>query len=332
MANPEFEIRRATLVGESADVYFQRTLTILRNEGINPSVTMEFAPERGGVLCGISEARALLTKVLPETGSEVWALEEGEEVEANEVALRIKAPYGSIGLYETALSGMLASSTAWATAARECVDAAQGTPVIALGARYVHPNVAANIDYASIIGGCASCSTILGARLASVTPSGNMPHELPLIMGDTVRAAESFDNHMPQEVPRVAVVDTFKDEAEESLNVARSLRERLRGIRLETPVERGGVTPELVREVRARLDQAGFRHVEIFVSGGFSAEKIGQFVAENTPVDGYGVGRYIASTPPNSFIADIHEIDGRPAAKRGRIPGTTPNPRLARVI
>ena len=332
MANPEFEIRRATLVGESADVYFQRTLTILRNEGINPSVTMEFAPERGGVLCGISEARALLTKVLPETGSEVWALEEGEEVEANEVALRIKAPYGSIGLYETALSGMLASSTAWATAARECVDAAQGTPVIALGARYVHPNVAANIDYASIIGGCASCSTILGARLASVTPSGNMPHELPLIMGDTVRAAESFDNHMPQEVPRVAVVDTFKDEAEESLNVARSLRERLRGIRFETPVERGGVTPELVREVRARLDQAGFRHVEIFVSGGFSAEKIGQFVAENTPVDGYGVGSYIASTPPNSYIADIHEIDGRPAAKRGRIPGTTPNPRLARVI
>ena len=332
MANPEFEIRRATLVGESADVYFQRTLTILRNEGINPSVTMEFAPERGGILCGISEARALLTKVLPETGSEVWALEEGEEVQAHEVALRIKAPYGSIGLYETALSGMLSSSTSWATAAHECVEAAQGTPVVALGARYVHPNVAANIDYASIIGGCVSCSTILGARLASVTPSGNMPHELPLIMGDTVRAAESFDNHMPQEVPRVAVVDTFKDEAEESLNVARSLRDRLRGILLDTPPERGSVTPELVREVRARLDQAGFRHVEIFVSGGFTAEKIRRFGVESVPVDGYGVGRYIASAPPTAFIADIHEIDGRPAAKRGRIPGTTPNPRLARVI
>ena len=332
MPNPEFEIRRATLVGESADVYFQRTLTILRNEGINPSVTMEFAPQRSGILCGIAESRALLTKVLPETGSEVWALEEGDEVEANEVALRVKAPYGSVGLYETALCGMLSSSTAWATAANECVRAAGGKPVIGLAARYVHPNTAANVDYASILGGCVSCSTILGARLAGVTPSGNMPHELPLIMGDTVRAAESFDTHMPQEVPRVAVVDTFKDEAEEALNVARSLRERLRGIRLDTPPERGGVTPDLVREVRARLDQAGFHHVEIFVSGGFTAEKISSFVASEVPVDGFGVGQYIASAPPNQFIADIHEIDGRPAAKRGRIPGTTPNPRMARVI
>ena len=332
MPNPEFEIRRTTLVGESADVYFQRTLTILRNEGINPVVTMQFAPQRAGIFCGISEVRALLTKILPETGSEVWALEEGDAIGAREIGLRVKAPYSSVGLYETAICGTLASCTAWATAAHECVEAGEGAPIVALGARYVHPNVAANIDYASVVGGCVSCSTILGARLAGVTPSGNMPHDLPLIMGDTVKAAESFDAHMPQEVPRVAVVDTFTDEAEDSLNVARSLKEKLRGIRVDTPIERGGVTAQMIKEIRARLDQAGFRHVEILVSGGFTADKIRQFVAEEVPVDGYGVGNFIASTPPNPFIADIHEIDGRPIAKRGRIPGTTPNPRLARVI
>ena len=332
MANPEFEIRRSTLVGESADVYFQRTLTILRNEGVNPVVTMEFAPRRSGVFCGIAEVCALLTRILPETGSEVWALKEGDLVDSHEVVLRIRAPYGSMGLYETAICGTLASCTAWATAAHECVEAANGAPVVALGARYVHPNVAASVDYASIVGGCVSCSTILGARLAGVTPSGNMPHNLPLIMGSTVRAAESFDTHMPQEVPRVAVVDTFTDEAEEALNVARSLRERLRGVRVDTPIERGGVTPQMIKEVRVRLDQAGFRHVEILVSGGLTAERIRQFVAEEAPIDGYAVGGYIASPPPNPFIADIHEIDGRPIARRGRIPGATPNPRLARVI
>jgi len=47
-------------------------------------------------------------------------------------------------------------------------------------------------------------------------------------------------------------VDTFKDEAEESLRVAKALGERLAGIRLDTPGERGGVTPDLVTEVRAR--------------------------------------------------------------------------------
>jgi nicotinate phosphoribosyltransferase len=39
------------------------------------------------------------------------------------------------------------------------------------------------------------------------------------------------------------------------------------GVRLDTPSERGGVTPDLVKEVRARLDQAGFSYVKIFVSG-----------------------------------------------------------------
>ena len=332
MVNNGFEIGRTVLVGDTADVYLQRTLTILRNEGVNPVVTMEFAPERSGVICGLTEAKVLLARVLPETGSEVWALEEGETIEAKEVALRVKAPYSALGLYETAIRGMLAHSTGWATAARECVDAANGTPVVALGACNVHPNVAANLDYASVKGGCVSCSTIQGARLAGVTPAGNMPHPLNLLMGDTVRAMESFDRHMPQEVPRVALVDTFKDEAEEALNVARSLREKLRGIRLDTPPERGGVTPELVKEVRVRLDLAGFRHVEIMVSGGFTAARIRNFVESAVPVDSFGVGTYIAAGPPNPCTSDIHEIDGRPIAKRGRTPGVSATARLDRVM
>jgi len=35
---------------------------------------------------------------------------------------------------------------------------------------------------------------------------------------------------------------------------------------------------------------------------------------------------------PIDFTADLHEIEGKPIAKRGRIPGITPNPRLKRVM
>ncbi len=330
-----FEIRPSIRVGETSDVYLQRTLTILRNEGVNPLVTTEFRPERGGVLCGVEEALLLLEEVLPDSGSEVWSLGEGESVGAGEVALRIKAPYSAYGLYETAMCGILSSCTAWATAARECVDAAGGTeggiPIVATPARHVHPNSAAIVDYAAVQGGCISCSTIVGARLAGVTPEGDMPHALPLLLGDSVKAIQSFDRYLPQGVPRVALVDTFKDEAEDALNVAQALRDRLRGVRLDTPAERGGVSIELVREVRARLDLAGLRHVEIVVSGGFYPERIRKFAAA-APVDRFLVGTYIASAKPNSFTADIHEVDGRPIAKRGRIPGVTANPRLDRRI
>ena len=328
----EFEIGRSVLTGYTADNELHRALTILRNEGINPEVVVEFTAEREGVLCGISEVKTLLDRVLPETGREVWALEEGVPVAGGEVALRIRAPYASFGLFETAILGTLASCTGWATAATECVDAAEGIPVIAYGARHVHPEVVGVMDYSAVVGKCASSSSVVGQQLHGLTPSGTMPHSLVLLIGDTVRSILAFDKHMPPEVPRVALVDTFKDEAEEALDVAKALRERLRGIRLDTPKERGGVTPDLVKEIRARLDQGGYTHVDIFVSGGITPERIREFVDASAPVSVFAVGYYIAAASPISFTADIKEIDGHAIAKRGRIPGITVNPRLSQVL
>ena len=328
----EFEIGRSVLTGYTADNELHRALTILRNEGINPEVVVEFTAEREGVLCGISEVKTLLDRVLPETGREVWALDEGVPVAGGEVALRIRAPYASFGLFETAILGTLASCTGWATAATECVDAAEGIPVIAYGARHVHPEVVGVMDYSAVVGKCASSSSVVGQQLHGLTPSGTMPHSLVLLIGDTVRSILAFDKHMPPEVPRVALVDTFKDEAEEALDVAKALRERLRGIRLDTPKERGGVTPDLVKEIRARLDQGGYTHVDIFVSGGIPPERIREFVDASAPVSVFAVGYYIAAASPISFTADIKEIDGHAIAKRGRIPGITVNPRLSQVL
>ncbi len=149
-----------------------------------------------------------------------------------------------------------------------------------------------------------------------------------LIFGDTVRAVQAFDKWMPPEVNRTALVDTFRDEAEEAVRVASALGERLWGVRLDTPSERGRVTPELVKEVRARLDLAGFPHVKIFVSGGMDVDRIELFKRTGAPVDGYGIGSAISAAPPIDFTGDLKEIEGKPIAKRGRIPGITPNPRL----
>jgi nicotinate phosphoribosyltransferase len=91
------------------------------------------------------------------------------------------------------------------------------------------------------------------------------------------------------------------------------------------------VTPDLVREVRARLDQAGFAHVKIVVSGGLNPERMQVFKDAGAPVDSYAVGSYISGATPIDFTGDIKEIDGRPIAKRGRIPGRTESPRLRPV-
>jgi nicotinate phosphoribosyltransferase len=315
---------------DRADVYFARTQTILQKEGLDPVVTMEIFPGRNGIFCGIKEVLELLATVLPEDAA-VWTLDEGESMSGHEIVLRITAPYSSFGLYETTMLGILAHESGWATAARECVEAAEGIPIISFGARHVHPNVSARMEYAAIVGGCVTGATPAGARLAGKAPAGTIPHAMILIFGDTVEATDAFDRHMPPELPRIALVDTFKDEAEESLRVAEAMGDRLWGVRLDTPAERGRVTPDLVKEVRARLDQASFPNVKIFVSGGITPERIRLFIAEGAPVDGYGVGSYISGARPIDFTGDLKVVAGKPLAKRGRIPGITHNPRLQKV-
>jgi nicotinate phosphoribosyltransferase len=318
--------------GPASDVYFQRARKTLAGAHVDAVVAMDFFSSKAGVLCGVAEAVRLLSEILEEN-DEAWAVAEGADMESKETVLRVRAPYSRFGVYETALLGMLSSCSGWATAAREIVQAANGKRVISFGARHVHPLVAPTMEYSAVVGGCAGCATPLGAQLARLQgASGTMPHAMILLFGDTVKAARAFDEHMGDDVLRIVLVDTFKDEAEEALRVAEALGKRLRGVRLDTPSERGGVTVDLVKEVRARLDQAGFDHVGIFVSGGLDANRIRQFEAAECPIHSYGVGMAISAAPPIAFTADIKEISGKPMTKRGRIPGALPNERLARVI
>lgn len=331
-AAPRFEIPDSWLKGETADVYFLRTVEILKKEGIDPVATMEVFARDAGILCGIEEVKALLARALPAANREVWALKEGEPFGGTEVVLRIRAPYQSYGAYETAYLGMLSHCSGWATAARHCVDAARGIPVISFGARHVHPSVVGIMEYSAIVGGCAGCASTAGAVLADMQPTGTIPHALIIIMNSTARAALAFDKHMPADVPRIALVDTFEDEVRESIAVAKAMHGRLQGVRLDTPSERGRVTAGMVKEVRAWLDLEGFRTVRVVVSGGLNPERIRYFIDEGAPVDVFAVGSYISDAAPINFTADLHEVEDRPIAKRGRMPGITQNPRLERVM
>lgn len=321
---------RAFFDENRADLYFLNTREVLSREGIDPVVTMEVFPNGHGTLCGMTEVLENLAEVLPEDAS-VRALGEGQPMSRKEVILRIQARYSSFGVYETAYLGTLAQKSGWATAARSCVEASAGIPVISFGARHVHPAISDLMEYSALVGGCSGCATPAGARLAGHDPTGTMPHALMLIMGDTLTAAQAFDRHMPESIRRVVLVDTFMDEMEESVRLARNMDGRLLGVRLDTPSELGGVTPDLVSRVRSGLDRAGHREVKIYVSGGMTPERIREFVSAGSAVDGFGVGSAISGASPIDFTSDIKAVGRRSVAKRGRRPGVTENTRLRKV-
>jgi nicotinate phosphoribosyltransferase len=313
--------------GAATDVYFVNTRDVLASVGrLNVEVAAEIFARKNGIFAGTGEVLELLKG----RSLEIEALPEGEPFSPKETLLRVRGAYGDFGMYETTLLGFLSSSSGWATAARECVTAAGGKPVLSFGARHVHPAVASVMDSVAVrVGGCAGASSVLGAKLAGREPSGTVPHAAVLIMGDTLSLAKAYDVALPGEVARIFLVDTFKDEAEETLRLAEALGKKLDAIRLDTPGERGGVTPELVREVRYRLDAASFRHVKIVVSGGLTPGRIAALAGEGADV--FGVGSFIAHAPPIDMTMDIKEVEKRPLAKRGRLPGVLVNPRLVRI-
>lgn len=314
------------LAGATSDIYFVKTQDILRQlQQEDTVVTAEIFGRKPGLLVGVEE----LLGLLKDAPVEVWALPEGSEMSPKEVVCRIKGRYADFGVYETALLGILASSSGWATAARDIKAVCPDKPISCFGARHIHPAVAPVMERAAVLGGCDACSCILGAKLLNNYPSGTTPHALFLTMGDTLTAAQAYDKLMPENAARVILVDTFRDEVEEALCVAREMGRRLQGVRLDTPSERGGVTTGLVSELRQRLDMEGFDYVKIFVSGGLTPERVQQLSAAGA--DAFGVGSYISAAPTIDMTMDLKEVNGKPVAKRGRIPGETPNPRLVKM-
>jgi nicotinate phosphoribosyltransferase len=174
------------------------------------------------------------------------------------------------------------------------------------------------IERSAFIGGCDGVSTLVGAKILGIEPSGTVPHALILIMGNTVEAMKAFHEIIDRKVKRVALIDTLEDEKFEALRVAEALGKDLFAIRFDTPSSRRGNFVELIKEVRWELELRGFEHVKVFVSGGIDENKIRQL---NEVVDGYGIGTSISNSPTIDFSMDIVEVEGKPFAKRGKESG-----------
>jgi nicotinate phosphoribosyltransferase len=306
--------------GRITDVYFQRTLEILRHRGLAQHAVAEVilksfpAGWHWGVLAGIEEAAALLTG-LPVT---VHAFPEGTVFGAMQPILTIEGRYVDYAHFETALLGLLCQASGVATKAARCKKAAAGRPVVSFGARRMHPTLAPMIERNAYLGGCDGVAVVRSAELIKLEPSGTMPHSLILMLGDTVEAARAFHEIIDRAVRRVVLIDTFGDEKMEAVRVAQALGPDLHAVRLDTPASRRGDLVGILREVRWELDLRGFQHVELFVSGGLDEEEI---VKLNAVADAYGVGTSISNAPVLNFSMDIIEVAGVPVAKRGKMSG-----------
>ncbi len=315
-------------MGETTDVYFRRTRQILEAKGLHrksvvAEVTCNGLPAGWpwGVLCGIEEVARLFEgrKV------NVYSMPEGTIFTPMDArgfrvpVIIIEGSYGEFCELETPMLGFACHSSGVATMAARFRKIVGNKTLIGFGIRRVHPALSPMIDRASYIGGFDGVSSLAGARAIGKEPMGTMPHALIIAFGDQVKAWKSFDEVISEEIPRIALVDTYFDEKIESIMAAEALGKKLFGVRLDTPGSRRGDFATLIREVRWELDVRGYHHVRIFVSGGINDENVKEL--SEAGADGFGIGTSLSNAPTVDFAMDIVEMDGRPVAKRGKLGG-----------
>ena len=314
------------LKGEITDVYFDRAVRTLEYLGFKEvKVRMEIhsygLPKdyQWAVFTGLEEVLNLLE------GKDVtvYAMPEGTLFKEIEPVMIIEGNYLDFGVYETAFLGILRHYSSISTKAARIKRLALDKTVLFFGLRALHPAIAPMVDRAAYIGGCDGVSGAFNEKTIGVKPSGTMPHALMLSVGDNVKAWKAFDEAMPPDVPRIILADTFEDERTEALKAAQLLKDKLYGIRLDTPSSRRGNFRKIVQEVRWTLNIHGFTNVKIYVSGGIDEDDIIQL---RDIVDGFGVGTSIANPSEGvDFSADIVEKfeNGKwiPFTKRGKWPG-----------
>jgi nicotinate phosphoribosyltransferase len=349
--------------GYYADRYFVLTAATIVHAGLDPVVTMQVFAKHDGVLAGVYEVLRMLETQLavnPHTGRRyslseltIDTLMDGDPIEPWQPVMHITGPYVAFAHLETDYLGVLARRTLIATNVSRVITAANGKPVIFMGARHDDWRVQTADGFAAKIGGVASVSTDANGAWWGGGGAGTMPHSMIAAFGgDIPRATIAFTRYCRDtglDIGIVSLTDYHNDVITDSLAVARAMRAEfgdgaLWGVRVDTSermVDRSledeatkfpdrhlnGVSPELVLKLRAALDAEGFGYVKIGVSGGFHVRKIERFEREKIPVDFYGVGSSLlghnngdADGLANNFdfTADVVRVNGEPQSKTGR--------------
>jgi nicotinate phosphoribosyltransferase len=324
--------------GWYTDAYFNHARAALLADGRHPHVVVQVFQKNDAWLGGMDEAIAILRLCAHEPDAlTIRALHDGERLEPWETVMTIEGDYTTFAHLETVYLGTLARRTLITTNVVRVLEAANGKPIIFMPARFDHHRVQAGDGYAAYVAG-----RVTGLEIGVTSDEqaswwggralGTVPHSLIAAYdGDTVHAARTFAAWAPPDMAVTVLVDFENDSVRTALEVAEALGERLWGVRLdtsETLVDRSlweelgdfkptGVNERLVRKTRDALDAAGFGHVRIVVSGGFTVDAIRAFEEREVPVDAYGIGSSLIRGA-NDFTADVVLTDGRPSGKFGR--------------
>lgn len=346
LTNKTFQFDPKLGEGFYAANYFLKSREIVEKFAPNHKVTMQFFQRTDDAkLCGVDEAIALLhTFAKSPQNLDIYALNDGDIIQANEPVLKVTGRYEDFGFLESMIDGILARRTSVCTNVYWVMKELNGTDIFSMADRQDDYHTQIGDGYASYVAGIRKVSTDAQGYWWSGKGVGTMPHALiELCGGDICKASDIYHKTYPNEQV-TALIDYHNNVVHDSLMLARHLGKTLRAVRVDTSkalidhyfddkdtsgFDPHGVCKELIFALRKALDDEGFNWVKIIVSSSFNKDKIREWVKLGVPVDTYGVGTSFVNNMTCGFTGDLVELDGKPEAKEGR--KNIPSNRLKKV-
>ena len=229
----------------------------------------------------------------------VHAVPEGTLIFGGEPILQVTAPILEAQLIETYLLSVTNFETLIASKAARVTAVAGKRPVWEFGTRRAHgPQAGVRAARAAYVGGCAGTSNVLAGYLYGVPTAGT--------------AAHSFTQAYPSERESfLALLDTFPDstllidtyDTLAGAETAATLGRKLAGVRIDS-----GNMLEKSRRVREILDRNGHPESKIFASGDLNEYKIQDLVAQDAPIDAFGVGTDLATSHDVPSLGVVYKL------------------------
>jgi nicotinate phosphoribosyltransferase len=324
----------ADMTGDAVFEFFVRKLPEQRNflvaAGLEQAVdyleTLRFSSEDIDVLQAMGTFSAAFLRSLRDfrfTGT-VEAMPEGTVFFADEPVLRVVAPLRQAQFVESRLVNILHFQTLIASKAARCVLAAGGRQLIDFGMRRAHGSEAAIMAArASYLAGFTGTATVLAQPRFGIPVFGTMAHSFIEAHDSELEAFEHFVRS--HRGPVVLLIDTY--DTERGAQRVAELAVRRKGVSIDAVRLDSGDLKSLSVRVRRILDAAGLSGVHIFASGGLDELKIKQLIADQAPIDGFGVGTSLDVSedhPALDAVYKLQEYAGRPRRKRSSGKATWP--------
>jgi nicotinate phosphoribosyltransferase len=241
---------------------------------------------------------------------DMYAMDEGTVAFPGEPLMRVHGNLIESQLIESILLNTINFQTLIATKMSHVYHASNYGKILEFGLRRAQGiDGAISASRAAFIGGAAATSNTLAGKKFGIPVSGTMAHSWVMAFPSELESFRVFADIYPDTCTLlIDTYDTLGSGIDNAIIVGRELKERGKsiGVRIDS-----GDLSYLSRSVRDRLDEAGLEDAKIVVSNDLNEEIITLLVADQAPIDVWGIGTHLVTGGRQSSMNGVYKLSAK---------------------